>query len=202
MMKIKKLIQSYFAKKKPLAIAGDAFFVIFLVLLLIPVTRIEVVSMIKRIALFSPSVEIVKPLGELKQDDYAWPLYDHQKKAVRLQDYKGKVIFVNFWATWCPPCVAEMPSIQKLYDKFKDDDGVAFMMVTNEKPEKVNEFMKKKGYDFPVYFPVYRAPDIFSAEVLPTTFIFKHNGELMIMEAGAADWDSEKVHELILSLKE
>ena len=66
-----------------------------------------------------------------------------------MADYEGKVVFLNFWASWCLPCVAELPSINKLYNQFKDED-VGFILISNENEEVLRKYSEKKNYDVPV----------------------------------------------------
>lgn len=75
-------------------------------------------------------------------------------KTVSFESLKGKVVFMNMWATWCPPCIAEMPNIQKLYEKI-GSDKIAFVMLSLDEDgmEKVKKFIGKKGFTFPVYLP-------------------------------------------------
>ncbi|WP_299533009.1 TlpA disulfide reductase family protein [Ulvibacterium sp.] len=133
-------------------------------------------------------VKIPTPL-----DTYTWELEDMNSNAFHFETQKGKVVFVNFWATWCPPCVAEMPSLQKLHDAYKDK--VTFMFVARDEPERVSKFLKKKGYDLPVYYSKTQRPDVLASKLLPTTYIVDRYGKVILTETGAMDWYSEKVRE-------
>ncbi len=75
--------------------------------------------------------------------DYDWTVQSLDGQDFKMADAKGKVVFLNFWATWCPPCVTEMPSIQKLHEKLKDD-GVVFVCVSNEETSKVSQFAERE----------------------------------------------------------
>jgi Thiol-disulfide isomerase and thioredoxins len=114
---------------------------------------------------------------------------------VNLSRSEGKVILINFWATWCPPCVAEMPYLQKLYETYKDE--VDFYFVTSEVRDKLQLFLDKKGYDIPVYIPLEREPDLLENTSLPTTFLISQTGEIIIRKVGAASWNNEAIHELL-----
>jgi thiol-disulfide isomerase/thioredoxin len=112
-----------------------------------------------------------------------------------LKELKGKVIFMNLWATWCPPCVAEMPSLQKLYDKYGDQ--LAFYFVSNEKPATINRFLDSKNYTFPVYIPGSNYPKEFDSNSLPTTYVLDQEGKIIMEEVGAHDWYSNSFVEKI-----
>lgn len=126
---------------------------------------------------------------------------DGEGKVINLSDHKGKVIFINFWATWCPPCIAEMPSVNKLYHQFKDDKNVLFLMVDlDDNYAQSSAFMKKNGYDLPVYTPASEIPAVYFSGSLPTTVILDKNGGLSFHHVGGADYSNPKVAEYIRKL--
>ena len=110
------------------------------------------------------------------------------------EDLKGKVIFLNIWATWCPPCIAEMPNIQSLYEKV-DSDKIAFVMLSVDKAglEKVKKFIDRKGFTFPVYMPASPLPDEFYTQSIPTTFIISPEGKIVHKQVGMAEYDTPEV---------
>ncbi len=116
-------------------------------------------------------------------------------KNINLKELNGKVIFINYWATWCPPCVAEMPSVQSLYNAYKDK--IAFVFITSDATVKVNTFYKKYNYNLPTYnLTSAIAPEI-STRSLPTTFVIDKKGKLVLKETGAANWNSSKVRQML-----
>ena len=106
-----------------------------------------------------------------------------------LSGEQKKVIIINYWATWCPPCVAEMPAFQKLYNTYKDD--VVFAFVSNENPDTINSFLKANTYTLPVYTPLASLPKELSHTSLPTTFIIDKQGNIVLHKTGVANWDSD-----------
>lgn len=110
--------------------------------------------------------------------------YDQYGNEHKLDDYKGKVIFLNFWATWCPPCRQEMPYIEKLYNEYKEKGadvailGVASPNVGKEGNEEyIKEFLNKEGYTFPVLFDEGGKLSMqYGISALPTTFIIDKEG--------------------------
>ncbi|MFC0514375.1 TlpA family protein disulfide reductase [Mucilaginibacter angelicae] len=111
---------------------------------------------------------------------------------------KSKVVFINYWATWCPPCIAEMPKVNELYKKFRNDPKVAFLLVDvdNNQP-KAKAFMLKNGYDLPLYTQISNVPETLLDGTIPTTLVFGKDGKLIYKHSGAADYSSEKFEAFI-----
>jgi thiol-disulfide isomerase/thioredoxin len=124
-------------------------------------------------------------------------LIDVNGQPVQFADLKGKVVFINNWASWCPPCIAEMPSIQQLKNKLKGENIVFVMVSFDEDRDKATAFMKKKGYDFEVYYPGNKYS--FLTESIPTTFILDKTGRLISEHTGMADYSEDEV---VTNLKE
>lgn len=131
--------------------------------------------------------------------DYDWTVKCLDGQNLKMVDVKGKVVFLNFWATWCPPCVAEMPSIQRLYEKLKDE-GVVFACISNEETSKVSRFIKEKGFTFPIYTMHGAPPTAFNTRGIPATFILSWDGKIAFKHIGSAKWDDEKSIDFIKGL--
>jgi len=130
-----------------------------------------------------------------KIDSYQWKLQDFSGEPVDFKDFEDKVVIINFWATWCPPCVAEMPSFQDLYNDY--GDSVSFLFVANDEKDKVEKFMKRKNFNFPVYYQLSQPAKQLQSTSLPTTFILDKNGVIYVRQVGAIDWNSAKVKNLL-----
>lgn len=115
---------------------------------------------------------------------------DADGREVSLAEKKGKVLFINFWATWCPPCREEMPSINSLQNKLKDNKRVEIMMVeVDKKPEAAANFMTTRAYNLPVYSrSSLIPPEIFDGN-LPTTMVISQDGRIVYHHIGAANYD-------------
>lgn len=150
----------------------------------------------KLIGSFSPSVNNEEDRARI--DSYQWRLVDIEGIPFDFEKAKGKVVLVNFWATWCPPCVAEMPSLQELYDDY--GDKVAFLFVTNDAKEKVAPFMEEKGYTLPIFHETSKAPDQLVSRSIPATYLIDKEGNIVIDKVGAANWNSDKVRSTIDAL--
>jgi thiol-disulfide isomerase/thioredoxin len=113
-------------------------------------------------------------------------------KTIQLSSLKGKKVFVNLWATWCPPCVAEMPSIQQLYAT-TGNNGTEFVMISFDKNfETAKKWVKQKGLDLPVYAVNGDLPELFNVEGIPSTFIFDEEGKLIYRITGSEDYSKSK----------
>ena len=169
----------------------------FILLLFTPVGLPIRTTLIKGVSLITTQISSIEMDKEdvRKIDSFRWKLVKDDGSIVNLESLDGKVIVVNFWATWCPPCIAEMPSFQKLYDSYKDD--VVFLFVANDKENKVAAFLNKNEYTFPVYFEASRRPAEMESNSLPTTYIINKNKEIVVDKTGAVDWNSKKVKDLL-----
>ncbi|WP_431165357.1 TlpA family protein disulfide reductase [Tenacibaculum halocynthiae] len=170
----------------------NLLFLIIIGLLLYPPTKTYFIRLIS----FSPS--IIKSEKRDVLNDFNWSLKGVNTIDVDFNNLKNKVVFINFWATWCPPCLAEIPSIQKLYNDYKDE--VVFIFVSNEKREVINAFYKKHNYDLPTYKLGNSLPKIFQVNSIPNSFVINKKGEVVINKSGAADWNSSKFRSLLNEL--
>lgn len=169
---------------------SNIIFIIVAALLLYPPTR----EWFQRQIAFSPSVNSIEQLEKI--DTYNWKLKGLNTNSIDFSELKGKVVFVNFWATWCPPCRAEMPMIQNLYDDYKDD--VAFVFVTTDSWTTVEKFYIKNEYNLPSYTSISNPPTKFAeTNSIPATYLLDRDGNILIDKTGAADWDSDKVRNLL-----
>ncbi len=131
--------------------------------------------------------------------DYAWAAQELNGNPRKMDTLRGKVVVLNFWATWCTPCRAEMPSLQRLYDQVKDQD-IMVIAISEEKAEKVQSFLKGKNYTFPILVRYERIP-LFQSTSYPVTFIISPDGYLVNRHEGAAQWDSPDIVSYLQSLK-
>lgn len=178
---------------------SDIIFYIFIILALIPKTRVFIIRGVTELGIMQPSVKKTKV--SLQTEEWNWKLVDTNNKIISLSDFKGKVIIINFWATWCPPCVAELPSLHKLYRTFSNTNNVAFIFVTNDDIQQAHEFLQHKEMkDLPIYTPASYIPISLQSKSIPATFIIDKDGNIVVDKKGAANWSSKKIIELIDSL--
>lgn len=129
-------------------------------------------------------------------------LANMQGEQVSLADYRGKVVVLNFWASWCPPCRAEMPSMERLYGNLKGGDFVllAVNVEENGRPA-VAAFSQKIPMSFPVLLDNdQRVSGLYRVSGIPQTFIIDKRGEIVQEVTGARDWNSPETRELLTSL--
>lgn len=134
--------------------------------------------------------------------DYNFKLKDLKGNIVDVNKFKGKVLFINLWATWCGPCRAEMPSIQKLYES-ADAEKVVFIMLaldTEENQHRIPKFISDKQYTFPVYVADQSLPAQLNVSSIPTTFIIGKDGKIESKKAGASNYNSDKFRDYLNSL--
>lgn len=141
--------------------------------------------------------------GHLKRGmylaDYGLRLKTLDGHAVSLSQYKGKVIFLNFWATWCGPCRSELPSLENLYQTLKTQD-VFFGFVAPQRAATVSQFLHDHPTDMPVYVVDSAAAGPYTATGVPATFIISKKGDYAVRRLGAAKWDTQEVMQYLFRL--
>lgn len=147
------------------------------------------------------SINGEKPLMSNVQQTPDLKFKDENGKTVTLSSLKGKVVFINLWAIWCPPCIQEMPSINKLRKTFKDNDNLVFLMVdVDGNIEKSNKWMKSKKFDLPVYIPDGEIPRELFKGSIPTTIIVDKQNNIVAKHVGGADYSSQEVIDMMTKL--
>lgn len=191
-------IENYKAKlrkKSKWSWASDIVFLLLIIALIIPATRTPLVVFLKRATLLGPSVSENDNYGKLNQNDLSWQLINDKGETVRLSELTDKPVFINIWATWCAPCIAEMPSINRLYIDYKDD--VHFVIATYEEKSLVDAFLNKHELNFPVYRYKSKEPKLLQSKTIPATFILNTKGEIVVSEKGTSNWNSKSVRALL-----
>ncbi|CCQ72581.1 TlpA disulfide reductase family protein [Magnetospira sp. QH-2] len=115
---------------------------------------------------------------------------------VRLIDFKGRVVVLNLWATWCPPCIKEMPDLNALQVRFKDQPlDVVAVASGSQMGKSPRKFLEERGLDALTLYadPAQKLIDIFGSDTLPTTLIISPNGYVLGGVLGATDWNTEEV---------
>jgi thiol-disulfide isomerase/thioredoxin len=179
-MKFKKLKKS------------DVIFLMVIALLIIPQTRQPIqIALHSVLSKFGPSVIDKEDRKKVSYSD--WTLRDLNGNELNFANTKGKVVFINLWATWCPPCIAEFQNIQDLYNDY--GDKVVFLLVSDESPKAIKKFLDRKGYDIQIFNPLTNYPDDFNPRSIPRTYIIDKEGYIVVDKKGAANWNSNSVRE-------
>jgi thiol-disulfide isomerase/thioredoxin len=166
-------------------------FILFIALLLFSPLGTFVKIQVNRLIAFSPKTIAVTDQKMIST--YQWQLVDASGKSVTLEEYKGKIIFINFWATWCPPCIAEMPSMQKLYGDYQDK--IVFLFVTTDSFERANTFLVKENLTLPVYQSITNPPLEMESSTIPATYLIDKQGNVIVAKIGTANWNSDSFRE-------
>ncbi|CAM3702298.1 TlpA disulfide reductase family protein [Elizabethkingia occulta] len=170
-------------------------------IIFIPGVKVFLQSTLIKIGLFSPKFN--NEPKEATPAAYTMQIKDEKGADISLEDLKGKVVFINFWATWCPPCIAEMPTIQTLYEKFKNDDEVEFVILEVEgNQEKARKLFSDKGLTLPVAFPNGAIPHEFYKGTLPTTVILDKKGVIVFQSEGITNYADQKMTDFIKQQKQ
>ena len=111
-----------------------------------------------------------------------------------LRDFRGKTLFINYWATWCNPCLAEMPSMVELYNQYKDNQDIVFLYLSKENKNTIIDYLPKDETlsQLPLY-KIISDDELFSTRGIPTTFIVDSSGEVVVKDVGSAIWNDQSV---------
>jgi len=146
--------------------------------------------------------QLTAAMAKLEADDAVrqkadFTLIDLTGKSWTLSALKGKVVLVNFWATWCPPCRKEMPDLQALYERFKDQ-GFVILSISDEEIDKVQPFITERHITYPVMLdPGRKVNELFQVEGIPKSFIYDRDGKLV-----AQSIDMRTQHQFLEMLKQ
>ncbi len=154
--------------------------------------------LLNKIFSFSPSV--TKEVGRNSIADYDWKLKDANWDFFNFKKSKGKVVFINFWASWELPCEVELQSIQKLYDLYKD--RVDFYIITDEQREPAEAYIEEHGFTFPVTYLIIEEEHPFKSTRPLNSYLLDKKGNIVIQNKGIADWDNSKIYRLLDRLLE
>lgn len=136
-----------------------------------------------------------------EQFNYDFNIKDLQGRSVNFNQFKGKTVFLNLWATWCGPCRAEMPSIQSLYEKVNKEKVVFVVLDWFEDAKKTSQYIDGKKFSFPVYLVDNDVPPQLNVSSIPTTFIISPSGEIVAKKTGTTNYDTEKFKTFLEELK-
>ena len=148
----------------------------------------------------APSAEDMK-VTTIDFDSNMLQFSDLENNIFTLQNFKGKNLFINYWATWCNPCLAEMPYMAELYENYKDEENIIFLYLSREKLEIIKNYIPKDEslQQLPIY-KIITDDEFFATSGIPTTFIVNSDGEVIVKDLGSAFWNDESVFKFIDNL--
>ena len=142
------------------------------------------------------AMKVKVPEQRLPAPDFSLSTLDQQP--IKLSDYKGKVVVLNFWATYCIPCRIEMPSLEKLSQKYKDNDvSVVAISLDEDKEKAIKMLVNRMNLTFPIALEGQASGDDYQVSVLPVTYLIGKDGLLLGRVVGDRDWASEDADELM-----
>lgn len=164
----------------------------------------EVLGRLQQVVLWTgiiqPDTEV--PVTEQQSTTLDMQLRTLDGEPANLSDFEGNVIFMNYWATWCPPCIAEMPNIQSLYEQYEGREGISFVMVSmDEDLEKARKFVERKEFTFPVYSLAGSRPPQLRSTLLPTTFVINKQAQIAAKKRGMAHYNTSTFRSFLDSLQ-
>lgn len=133
----------------------------------------------------------------LSDADFEWRLVRRDGSELRLAELRGRVLFINVWASWCAPCVRELPSIEALRDSVP---GVEFLAVSPERPDRARGWLEANRIRLPVYFEGSETPALLGLTMVPTTYVVDRAGAVVFAWRGATDWDRPETRSLLRAL--
>jgi thiol-disulfide isomerase/thioredoxin len=176
--------------------------ILILLLVFVPDTKTWFMTQLIRTGVYNARPEKTIAATSLKLDQLGLLIRDSNGVVVPAELLEGKIVFMNFWATWCPPCRAEMPSLKKLYSTFKENDDIIFLFISeDEDPEAAKQYLQTNKFDLPLYTASGQAAGSFYTGTLPTTLLFDKTGQLNYKHEGMANYNSGQFISRIRSLQ-
>lgn len=160
--------------------------------------QIYLQRLLLKTGIFQPNIQ--SETSEKQAANFNFSLRNPQGQIFKGQDWKGKVIFINFWATWCPPCVAEMPDINELFQEMDPDQVVFLLISVDEDQVAAQKFMEKKGFDLPLYFLNAPLPRDYDIRSIPTTYVIDSEGKVALVNKGIAQYNSPSFRRFLKGL--
>lgn len=164
----------------------------------VPTFKAKIHQGLMYIGFYQPKIEKIDSNFNSSQTSF-W-LTNQKDEAFDLSELQGNVVIINFWATWCAPCLAELPSLQKLSDKVQSEN-IKFILVEIEANQlKAYTLLDKLKVSLPLYFPKENIPSELFQGTLPTTVIFDKNGNLVFQKSGMANFDTEEMKNFLIEI--
>ena len=175
------------------------FFIFFITLSVFFLAAINFEDQVRADDHFMEAMAIVRFDPKIETQNFL--LSDLNGNKVSLADHRGKIVFLNFWASWCLPCRAEMPSMEKLYNKFKNNDFTILAVNMGENERQVRAFKESYKLNFPILLNADSSVgSIYGVISIPTSYLIDRDGYILGGALGPREWASKEAYELINSL--
>jgi thiol-disulfide isomerase/thioredoxin len=176
--------------KKVLRSIGNLFFFAVIILLLFnPGAKGWVLKQLMTAGLFKAAIEKDALAAGARGDAVSFDFRDENGNIQSVSSLKGRVVLVNFWASWCPPCVAEMPSLNELYQELKGDSRFVFLFINKDDDRaRAKQFLKANGFALPLLTTAGDVPAEIYTGTLPTTVILNKEGAVVLQHQGLANY--------------
>jgi len=193
-----------FSKRQIISYSANTFFIgLICLFLFVPDAKSWVMKQMLNVGFF-------KADGEKTSQDHTQPLLqstsltvkDTKGNTLSINELKGKIVFINFWATWCPPCRAEMPQLQKMYTVLKGNENIIFLFISeDDEIDKANAYFKENNYDLPLYATTGTVqPEIYQG-TLPTTLVLGKDGTIAYKHEGIANYNTKEFKNFLESIQ-
>lgn len=153
-------------------------------------------SLVLATGIFTPDTESPPALTDF---DYHGLFTTIHGEPIHLNNYKGKTLFINLWATWCPPCRAEMPHIDELYKKVKEQDNLEFLLIALDQDfEKSKKYIRDKDFSFPVFHASHGLNASLQSQSIPTTLVVAPSGKIVFYHEGMSNFNTKEFKDFLL----
>ncbi len=179
-------------KKSKKSYIETTVFILIIFIIYITGLQTEIAGLLQRgVMLTGLHNASIKKVDEPKKTKLNFNITSLEGDDIKVSTLRGKTIFINFWATWCPPCIAEMPEIQNLWDDIASDD-IAFLLIsTDDEMGKIKSFIERKEFTFPVYKLNGAIPQELSSSAIPSTFVIAPDGRIIYKHLGIANYNTK-----------
>ncbi|KPE50868.1 TlpA family protein disulfide reductase [Chryseobacterium indologenes] len=170
--------------------------VLFIVLLVSPDAKAWLMRQMIATGIFNSSIKDTAIADGTGATSVSFKVADEKGEIINTSQLKGKVVFINFWASWCPPCRAEFPSIQKLYEKYKAHPDMVFLTINlDDNPELGKVYLSDNQFTIPFLTPVQNIPKEYYSGSLPTTVVLDKQGKVRLHHTGMADYSKASFYD-------
>lgn len=178
--------------------ARNNFWEILLITIIVLLLFTPIKSHLKRIFALATEIKAQEQKTAVLQESWSTNFSGINTADISLNEIKGNVIVLQFWATWCQDCRLEMPTIQALYNRnLPNTEFVLVALEQDNKTEKLQRFIQENKLTVPIFVPQSNLTTQFEPEQFPTTYIIDKQGNIVIKKIGATDWNADKIVELI-----